>query len=122
MVAKSTRIIRGLAAIWRRRPLLTSFFAIAVVLTVLFGLKALVFYSRLDPARTPHIAPWMSPNYISRVWHVDPETIRVSIGLDADAPINAPIARIAREQGRSPSEIVEIVQELILEQQVKPPQ
>ncbi len=108
--------IPGLAALLRRRPLLTSAFIIAAVLTTIFFAKAIFHYTYWTDHRQQSVARWMTPDYIARAWKLDIEDIEELLDLDDGELTRKPIARIALQRGDNPLEYIEAVEELITEE------
>lgn len=113
---------KGLATLWRRRPLLTSAFVIALTLTLIFAAKAAFFYAYWTDQRQNSVARWMSPAYIARTWKIDIEDIQEELALDDGQLRGVPIARIARQRGDTPRDYVEAINELIREEHGEPPE
>lgn len=94
--------MKRLAAAWRRHPLLTTLFGLAVALTLFFAVRAiafLIYWS--DPAqRDQRIEGWMTPRYVALSWQAPPEVIRDALALGQDG-VGARITlnRLARERG-----------------------
>lgn len=68
---------------FRRQPLLTGIFALALVLTVVFGGR-LVLHSLYwaDPAhRDQEIAGWMTPGYVAHSWKVPNKLVGDALGF-----------------------------------------
>ena len=85
--------------LWRSNRLLVIAFAIALALTVLFGIRttaSLIYWS--NHQNVP-VAGWMSAGYIAKSYRVDIETVRQSLGLDPDMRDRRPIGRIAADRG-----------------------
>ena len=116
MAGKLSPSMPGLAALLRRRPLLTSAFIIAAVLTAVFLAKAIFFYTYWTDHRQQAVARWMTPDYIARAWKLDIEDIEERLDLDDRELTRRPIARIARQRGDNPLEYIEAIEELITEE------
>jgi glycogen synthase len=111
----------GLVALMRRRPLLTSAFLIAATLTLVFAVKAAIFYAYWTEHRQREIERWMSPNYISRVWMLEVEDIQEKLGIEDEELNRRPIARIARQKGVNISDYINAIEELITDEHGEPP-
>lgn len=114
-------ILRGLAVLLRRRPLLASAFLTAAALTFIFGLKAIVHFTYWTDHRQKPIASWMSINHIARVWKVDAHELNDALQISDNALNGVSIARIAQEQDKPVSVIIMQIQSVIEEQYGEPP-
>ena len=121
MADKSSPKFFGLVALMRRRPLLTSGFLIAVTLTVIFAVKAALFYAYWTDHRQRDIARWMTPNYIARVWKLDVEDIQERLELEDEENNRRPISRIARQKGGNIADYINAIEELIIDEHGEPP-
>ncbi len=121
MADQSSPNFFGLVALMRRRPLLTSTFLIAATLTIIFAVKAALFYAYWTDHRQRDIARWMSPNYIARVWKLDVEDIQERLQLEDKELVRRPIARIARQKGGNISDYIDAIEELIIDEHGEPP-
>ncbi|WP_425101174.1 hypothetical protein [Tropicibacter sp. S64] len=68
---------------FRKRPVLTGIFALALVLSVVFGVR-LVLHGLYwaDPAhRDETIAGWMTPGYVAHSWHVPNQLVGDALGF-----------------------------------------
>ncbi|MEE9429151.1 MAG: hypothetical protein V3V25_13495 [Paracoccaceae bacterium] len=93
---------------WKHRPVLTSAFAVAVLLTVLFAVRSTVFmvyWSNPDHI-DQEIRSWMTPRYIALSWHLPPEVMSQALGTEKMPGRRQSIADIAREQGISVQALV----------------
>lgn len=121
MADKSSPKFFGLVALMRRRPLLTSAFLIAVTLTVLFAVKAALFYAYWTDHRQRAIARWMTPNYIARVWKLEVEDIQERLQLEDEDNNRRPISHIARQKGGNITDYINAIEELITDEHGEPP-
>jgi hypothetical protein len=82
-------------ALWRRHPILTLAFGVAVALSVFFATRLvgrMIYWS--DPThQNQSIEGWMTPFYIARSWGVDP----AALGLPLTH--GQPLIKIAKDQG-----------------------
>ncbi|MFZ7091926.1 hypothetical protein [Primorskyibacter sp. 2E233] len=76
-------MIRRLRAAFRRHPILTSGFTLALLLTLFFSGRLVVhsFYWADPTHRDEQIAGWMTPGYVAHSWHVPPEIIGGALGF-----------------------------------------
>jgi hypothetical protein len=94
--------MRRLAGAVARAPILSALFALALLGTALFGLRATVSTLRwADPARQDQeIAGWMTPRYVARSWDVPPELVAAALGLQQDGTgRRATLQEIAEARG-----------------------
>ena len=97
----------------RRRFWLRAGFALAILATAIFGLRAAWFAWELSARAERPVAGWMTPRYISAVYDVDPAAIADILGLPPDADPRESIARLAAASGRSAAEVLEDIAALI---------
>ena len=94
-------LVARLKRSFRRAPLLTAGFVLAVVLATLFAVRTVVFMvywsNPANHQRAPE--PWMTPRFVARSWHVPPETVIDALGLKTMPARNHSLARIAQESG-----------------------
>ena len=86
---------------WRRHPRLTMLFAMAVLVTLAFSARTVVFLVYWsDPAhRDAVIEGWMTPGYIARSWHVAPEVVAAALGIEVGAGHGLTLEALAGERG-----------------------
>lgn len=91
--------------------------AVGLVVAVIFGARAVrgilgLHRSGLHPGMTDAgaIRGWMTLPHIARAYRVPPEPLFEAAGADPAADQRASIARIARDQGRSPEAVRAAVQ------------
>ena len=94
-----------------QRILLFGGLAIALVVTLLFGLRlARRFIDR--PTNEP-IREWMSVSYIAHSYHVPPRVLFEAIGV-ADSPRDMrPLRDLARDQNKDVSDMIKTLQDAI---------
>lgn len=95
-------MIARLKTAWKRHPILTSGFLLALGLTVFFSFRSVAFFIYWsDPARHEQpIAAWMTPRYVAHSWKVPPQVIMQVIGQDAMPKKRSSLQEIAEQQGR----------------------
>lgn len=91
--------------LWRSNKILVIAFAVALALTVLFGIRTTAFLIYWSNHQNVPVAGWMSPGYVAKSYRVDIETVRKSLGLDPDTRDRRPIGRIAADRG-VPAEVL----------------
>ncbi|WP_026479750.1 hypothetical protein [Ahrensia sp. 13_GOM-1096m] len=114
-------ILRGLAVIIRRRPLLSSAFLATAALTFIFGLKAIFYLTYWTDHRQKPIASWMSINHIARVWKVDADALNGALQISDSAMNGVSIARIAQEKGEPVQVIIKQIKSVIEQEHGEPP-
>ncbi|MGB5557208.1 MAG: hypothetical protein WBN04_04250 [Paracoccaceae bacterium] len=91
-----------LGAAWRRHPVLSAGFALALAVTLFFAVRATVFAVYwADPAhRNQALEGWMTPRYVALSWHTPPEVIGTALKLQRDgAGRRITLHQIARDRG-----------------------
>lgn len=121
MAHGQSTILRGLAVLIRRRPLLTSAFLAAAALTFIFGLKAAFYLNYWTDHRQRPIASWMSVNHISRVWQVDADVLNEALGITDESLDGLSLARIAQEKGEPVTVLVGQIKSVIEDKHGEPP-
>lgn len=88
--------------IWRAAPVATVILALALSASAIFATRATVFWLTRPPAaeRFLPVAPWMTPRYVARSWHVPPKLVAEAI----QAPMPPPkgpmsLSQIAQMRG-----------------------
>jgi len=97
-----------------RKWLVAVAFVLVVCGTVFFIVRAVRpaiywHYHRDEPIR-----PWMTVGYVAHSYHVPPHVLYQALGLQHQPHDRRPIRQIAREQHRSVSEVITILQEAIV--------
>jgi hypothetical protein len=85
--------------LWRTNKLLVIAFAIALSLTVVFGIRTTAFLIYWSTHQNEPVAGWMPAGYVAKSYRVDIELVREALGLDPQARDRRPIARIAADRG-----------------------
>ena len=99
----------------RRRFWLRAGFALAILATAIFGLRAAWFAWELSARDTRPVAGWMTPRYISAVYDVEPDALAKVLGLPQGSDPRESIARLAAASGRSTPEVLDEIEVLIEE-------
>jgi hypothetical protein len=103
----------------RKRLLLIAIFAVALVVTVIFGVR---FVRRvLSPPDREPIRGWQNIPYIARAYRVNPNELHVALGLTPGQPDRRPIEEIAKSQNRPLDEVIQTLQKRIEEIAPGPP-
>jgi len=85
--------------LWRSNRLLVIAFAVALTLTVVFGIRTTAFLIYWSNHQNVPVAGWMSAGYVAKSYRVDVKIVRESLGLDPDTHDRRPIGRIAADRG-----------------------
>ncbi len=93
--------MRRLVQAWRRHPVMTSGFILAVIFTVLFAVRSVVFMIYWsDPAHYDRaFEDWMTPRYIAKSWKLPDEVVLKALHLDQMTRRRTTLADIAARQG-----------------------
>lgn len=94
-------MIRFVKRMWSAAPVATALMALALVLALVFGVRAVRGYLYWhDPAHHDQtIAGWMSPRYVALSWNVPPEVVGNALGLDREKPKRMTLSELAQERG-----------------------
>jgi len=86
---------------WAAAPVATALMALALVVAVVFGTRAVNGYLYWhDPAHQDEtIAGWMSPRYVATSWQVPPEVVGNALGLEKEKPRRLTLDQLAQERG-----------------------
>jgi hypothetical protein len=90
-------------------------FGLAVVLTLFFLLRLVVFaVFWLDPHKERHpIEPWMTPRYISKTYDIPRDDLAAALGLEPGANPKAPLGVLARDLDIPVQDLVDAVQQVL---------
>ncbi len=91
-----------LGAVWRRHPVLSAGFTLALAVTLFFAVRAAFFAIYwMDPAhRDQALEGWMTPRYVALSWRAPPEVIQDALGLKRDGSgARITLNRLAKERG-----------------------
>lgn len=102
--------------LWNRHPVLTAIFAVALVVSLGFGIRAIVVTVRLAGMEDRPLAGWMTPRYIVNVYDVPPEVVSRVLELPEQSSPRQPLDAIARAQGRPVAEIIDALRAAIAEE------
>lgn len=96
-------------ALWRNNRLLMIAFAVALSLTIVFGVRTAAFLIYWSAHQNMPVEGWMPAGYVAKSYRVDIEVVRQALGLPADSHDRRPIGRIAAERGVPVSELIDSV-------------
>lgn len=99
--------------LWRTNRLLVIAFAVALSLTIIFGVRTAAFYIYWSAHQNVPVAGWMSPGYVAKSYRVDVEVVRAALGLDLQSRDRRPIGRIAAERSLPVEQLIRDVNEAI---------
>jgi len=102
-----------LRTLWRTNRLLVIAFAVALSLTVVFGIRTTAFLIYWSTHQNEPVAGWMPAGYVAKSYRVDIEEIREALGLDPHERDRRPIARIAKDRGVPVDRLIRDVNEAL---------
>lgn len=93
--------------LWKRHPLATAGFVIALTVIAFFAVRFVAFSIYwADPAhRQQPVEPWMTPRYIAHAWDIPPDDVMEALGVTAGTEARPTLKEIARQRG-VPVEVV----------------
>ena len=94
-------MIARLWQLWRARPVLTSAFLLACMVTLFFAGATVWRAAYWANHREEPVSAWMTVGYVGRSWGLDPRRIDALAGLPQPAERGHPmtLAEIAKERG-----------------------
>lgn len=92
--------------LWRRHPVLTLAFGLALLAVGFFGARALTFAVTLAWRAEQPVAGWMTPRYVQRTYDLPREVVAGILHVDEEGEARMPIDALARAQGRPLDEIL----------------
>lgn len=92
--------------LWRRHPVLTLAFALALLAALFFGGRALTFAVTLGWRSEQPVAGWMTPRYIQRTYDLPHEVIAGILDVDDQTEARLPVDALARQLGRPLAEVL----------------
>jgi hypothetical protein len=95
-----------LGHVFRRHPVLTIAFVLALIATVIFGARALMFAITLDFRAEQPVAGWMTPRYVLRTYGLDPAELEALLDLDSRDEARLPLDAIARAKGEDLADLL----------------
>lgn len=99
--------------LWRTNRLLVIAFAVALTLTVVFGIRTTAFFLYWSSHQNLPVAGWMTAGYVAKSYRVDIEVVREAIGLDPEGHDRRPLARIAADRGVPVIELIDDINEAL---------
>lgn len=97
----------------RRRFWLRMAYALALLATVVFGLRAAWYTWELAERAEKPVAGWMTPRYILAVYEVDPQALAAILQIDPDNDPRESVARLAASVGLSTDAVLRDITALI---------
>lgn len=95
-----------IGTLWRRHPVLTLVFALAIVAAGFFGARALTFAVTLAWRAEQPVAGWMTPRYIVRTYGLPREEVARILGVDDQSEARMPVDALSRQLGRPLPEVL----------------
>lgn len=99
--------------LWRKNPLLTLAFALALAATVFFAGRAVMFAVTLSYRAEQPVAGWMTPRYIARTYDIEREDLALILSTADRDDLRQPLYTIAREQGVPVLDLIDAVQKAV---------
>ncbi|MES2967292.1 MAG: hypothetical protein V4804_01005 [Pseudomonadota bacterium] len=93
--------------VWKRHPMLSVLFGLALIATLVFGVRALMFFWTLSERAGRPVAAWMTPRYIVWTYGIETDTLARILRLPDDDIPHAAVGLIAQEQGRPVHEVMD---------------
>lgn len=97
----------------RRRFWLRVAYALAVLATAVFGMRAAWYAWELADRAEKPVAGWMTPRYILAVYKVDPKALAAILNIDPDQDPRESVARLAASSGLSTDAVLQEITALI---------
>lgn len=102
--------------LWRRHPVLSAAFALALAATLFFAglfVNRVIYWS--DPAhRDQRPEPWMTVGYIGHSWHLSAPEIDAEAGLDRPKGQPMTLQDIANQRGVPVAQVIAEVEAALL--------
>lgn len=92
--------------LWRRHPVLTLAFALALVAVGFFGVRALTFAVTLAWRAEQPVAAWMTPRYIERTYGLPRAALDAILQVDRAGEAGLPVDALARASGRPLADVL----------------
>lgn len=102
--------------LWQRHPLLTAGFGLAVLASVIFAFRGLMFAGMLWLRAEQPVEGWMTPRFIALAYGIAVEEVEATLGLTDDDARGRSLDRLAGESGRPVAELMEPLNALIRSQ------
>jgi hypothetical protein len=87
--------------------MLSVLFGLALIVTLVFGVRALMFFWTLSERAGRPVAVWMTPRYIIWTYGIKADTLARILRLPDDDIPHAAVGLIAQEQGRPVHEVMD---------------
>jgi hypothetical protein len=103
--------------LWRVRPVLTSAFLLACVMTLFFAGRFVVQTVYWANHRNEEVRPWMTVGYVARSWGLDGREIDALAGLPLPQVKGHPqtLSEIAADRGVPVEEVIDAVEAAVAE-------
>lgn len=101
----------------RLRRLLRLAFALALLVTLAFGVRAMLSIWHFAGRQERPVAAWMTPRYVIAVYGVDRDALATILNLPAGADPRESIGALALRAGRSPQEVLAEIEAQIHDEQ-----
>ena len=98
---------RAIIGLWRRHPMLTAGFGLAVLAALVFAFRGLMFAAMLWMRAEQPVEGWMTPHFIALAYGIEIEAVEAVLGLTEDDRRGQSLDRLAAGQGKHVSALVE---------------
>lgn len=104
-------------AVFRRHPLLTGAFAIALALSLFFAARLTIYTIRWEIHAEERVQGWMTVGYVGHSWKLDPREIERIAGLPLPEAAGRPLtlAQIAADRSLPVAEVIAAVEAAVAE-------
>lgn len=102
--------------IWRRNPILTLAFLLALGACVFFSFRAVNMAMVLANRAEKPVAGWMTPRYIARAYGLDRDDLARLLATTDREDARQPLYSLAREQGVPVTDLIAEIQALVAAQ------
>lgn len=98
---KKLQAMKRYRAAWRRHPIITTAFSIAVLFTVFFTFRsvAMMIYWANPDHHNVDIQAWMTPRYVMQSWHLNDDVMYQALQDDHLPGRRLTLGEIAAQQG-----------------------
>ncbi len=104
---------RAIQALWRRHPLVSVGFGLAVIISLVFAIRGLMFAGMLWMRAEQPVEGWMTPRFIALAYGIGVREVEAALGLtDADAR-GVSLDRLAGQTGQPVAEVMAPINALI---------
>lgn len=102
--------------LWHRHPLLTAGFGLAVLASVVFAFRGLMFAGMLWMRAEQPVEGWMTPRFIALAYGIAVEEVEATLGLTEDEARGLSLDRLSWQTGRPLEDLIGPLDTLIRSQ------